>query len=283
MLTLAFSLVTVVVAGLAILWVNQRQLIYYPDATQISPSTIGLQGFEECVLHRPNGIDVIAWYGKASPFQPTILYFHGNSGNLAVRSDRLAAYHRSGRGVYIMSYRGYSGSDGIPTEANNISDALAAYDDLRRRGVEASDIILYGESLGSGVAVQVAAQRTVGGVILDAPFTSLIDAGRHHYPYLPVKIGLQDRYDSLSMIDRIRVPLLIVHGERDAVVPFSQGRRLFAAANQPKEFVAIAQAGHSDHYRLGSFQAIQVWIDKLAMPVPAKQDRVSSQSSMAQK
>jgi len=258
------------VLALAILWINQRKLIYNPDTRRVLPENIGLTGIQERILNCPDGVKVVAWYGKAPPHQPTLLYFHGNGGNLAVRGERIAAYRNSGRGIYMMSYRGYSGSSGVPTEENNISDALAAYDDLRELGVQPQDIILYGESLGSGIAVQVAAQRGVGGIILDAPFTTLADAGKHHYPYLPVDVALWDRYNSLDKIVSVKAPLLVVHGKRDNVVPFGQGQQLFAAANEPKEMVAIPQGGHSNHHLFGSFHAIQRWLDKVTALSPAE-------------
>ncbi len=264
---LLWTIVLAIVFTVALVWMTQRRLIYFPNPTRIAPALLDLTGVEERILKRPGGIQVIAWYGKAAPGQPTLLYFHGNAGNLAVRSERIAAYLKRGRGIYMMSYRGYSGSSGNPTEKNNVADAVAAYDDLRSLGVPADDIILYGESLGSGVAVQVAVQRKVGGIVLDAPFTSLVDAGRHHYPYLPVRVGLMDRYDSLARIEKVEAPLLVVHGGRDGVVPIEMGRRLYEAARGPKKFAAFPDAGHSDHHLFGSFQAIQNWIDTIRVPV----------------
>ena len=255
---------------LLLVWANQRQLVYHPVSKRVLPVHIGLEKVEERVLQRTNDINVITWYSQAGSGQPTLLYFHGNAGNLANRGDRIAAYLNSRYGVYMMSYRGYSGSSGRPTEANNIGDAIAAYEDLRALGVAASDIILYGESLGSGVAVQLAARKEVGGLILDAPFTTLAAAGKYHYPYLPVELALWDRYDSLSAIKSVRAPLLVVHGTHDRVVPFELGQQLFEEANEPKEFAAIAKAGHSDHYRFGSFRIIRDWIAKLKRPVSAK-------------
>ncbi len=261
-----------IIALLAYLWFNQRSLIYFPDATRVAPAALGLVNVEERVLQRPDGALVVAWYGRARAGQPTLLYFHGNGGNLANRAERIAAYLKAGRGVYMMSYRSYSGSTGRPTEADNISDALAAYDDLTAAGVAAGDIVLYGESLGAAVAVQVATKRDVAGIVLDAPFTSLVDAGKHHYPYLPVDLALSDRYDSLSRIGAISAPLLVVHGQRDVVVPFEMGRRLFAAAPKPKDFAAFAEAGHSDHHLFGSFQAVQKWIERIRRaPDPERQ------------
>ena len=258
----------VVVLVLLAVWMLQRRLIYFPDPTRHAPAAIGLNAVEEVVLARPDGARIVNWYAAAAPSNPTLLYFHGNGGNLAARADRIAAFQDSGLGVFMMSYRGYSGSTGSPSETKNVADALAAFDDLVRRGVPANAIILYGESLGSGVAVQVAAQRRAAAVVLDAPFTSLADVGARVYPFLPVHQAIADKYDSRSRIADIACPLLIVHGELDQVVPHDMGRQLFDAAKQPKDFASIANAGHSDHYEYGSFALIRDWIRQLPPPKP---------------
>ena len=179
------------VLGVAILfamWFFQRRLIYYPDTRRTPPIAVGLEDVEEGVLERPDGTVLVTWYGEAAPGQPTLLYFHGNAGNLATRAERVAGFRQDGRGILLLSYRGYGGSGGTPNETDNVADALAAYDSLRARGIAAPDIYLYGESLGSGVAVQVAVAREVGGIILDAPFTSLAEVGAQVYPFLPVQL-----------------------------------------------------------------------------------------------
>ncbi|MEM9354909.1 MAG: alpha/beta hydrolase [Pseudomonadota bacterium] len=252
-----------VVAALFALWLFQRNLIYYPDPTRVSPSSIGLKGVKEVVLKRPQGIDVVAWRAVAREGQPTLLYFHGNASNLAARAERIYLFQQAGWGLLMMSYRGYSGSTGAPTEKDNIGDALAAYESLTASGVKPADIILYGESLGSGVAVQVAASRPVGGIILDAPYTSLADAGARIYPYLPVKLALTEHYDSLSVIDKVGAPLLIVHGTEDDIIPFDLGQKLYEAAKEPKTFVGLKGAGHSDHYGFGSFDRMREWMGEI--------------------
>ena len=256
------GLVAIVVFGV-FAWSQQRILIYVPDATRVSPQSAGLANVEEVMLRTPDGAELIAWYGEAAPGQPTLLYFHGNAGNLQARAGRMAEYQDKGRGMLMLSYRGYGGSTGRPTEANNVADAQLAYNWLLSHGVQAENIILYGESLGSGVAVQVAAKNTVGGVILDAPYTSIADVGTRLYPYLPVQTLILDRYNSMAWIDKIEAPLLIVHGEKDDLIPIEMGRHLWQAAPEPKQFAAIPQAGHANHHLYGSYAIIHAWIDEL--------------------
>lgn len=241
----------------------QRRLMYFPDTVRTEPASLGLVDVEERVIDTPDGAKVIAWYAKARPGQPTILYFHGNAGSLAVRYDRVRKFQAAGRGMLMMTYRGYGGSTGKPSEAANVADAGLAYDLLLRQGVRPEDIILFGESLGSGVAVQLAAARPVAGIILDSPYTSMVATASLHYPWLPVRWLLLDRYETMRYIGRIRAPLLVLHGERDSVVPVSMGRAVFAAAPEPKEIVTFPEAEHIQHYLFGSFDIVQRWIDRI--------------------
>ncbi len=244
---------------------GQRRLMYFPDRARTLPVRAGLVGVEERVLKTPDGARIIAWYGRARPGQPTILYFHGNAGSLSARAPRIERFMGEGWGVYMMTYRGYGGGTGSPTEANNVADARLAYGALLLEGVEPSSIILYGESLGSGVAVRLATERQVGGVVLDAPYTSIVDVAAKAYPFLPVRLLLADRYESTKYIGQVRVPLLILHGERDGVIPVAMGRELFRLANEPKQLAVFANGGHSDLYvnGNGALEAMRSWIGEL--------------------
>lgn len=258
---LAGGLYLVIAVGM---FVAQRQLMYLPDAGRTDPKAEGLMDVEERHLSDgPGYADVIAWYGRAKPGQPTLLYFHGNAGSLATRSERIRKYMARGRGMYMMSYRGYSGSSGKPSETANVADARRAYDDLVSLGVAPRDIIVYGESLGSGVAVQVAAEKAISGLILDAPYTSMAKLAASKYRWLPVEPMLLDRYESDKHIGKVRAPLLIIHGEKDETIPVAMGRGLFDLASEPKRMVTFPNAGHADHFMYGSYDAINTWIDAL--------------------
>lgn len=241
---IAIFAVTAYLALALLLYVYQRNIQYRPDTARVPPSAIGLTDVAEIELESSGGVRVIAWYAAPEAGKPVILFMHGNGGSISRRGERLAAYRRRGFGVMFLSYRGYGGSTGSPTEAGLVDDALAAYDWLGSQGYESRSIVLVGESLGSGVAVQLASRRKVAAVALEAPFTSVTDVAGRHYWYLPVGQLLKDKFDSRSLIAKIGAPLLIAHGDRDRVVDFEFGKRLFEAASEPKEFLAIAGAGH---------------------------------------
>lgn len=241
----------------------QRRLMYYPDTQHFLPADAALDGLvEERVLQTPDGDRVLAWYGKAKPGRPTILYFHGNAGSLETRSERIRKYMARGLGIFMMTYRGFGGSTGEPSEKSNVADAKLAYDTLTA-SVDPKDIIIYGESLGTGVAVQVAAVKKAAGLVLDAPYTSMVELAALHYPYIPGRWFMTDRYETRTHIRDIALPLLILHGERDTIVPVAMGREIYALAPEPKAIRTFPLAGHADHYKFGSYDALYAWIEDL--------------------
>lgn len=247
----------------AVAYFAQRKFTYFPDPTRVAPSDTGLQGVREVELVAPDGVRIVSWYAPASPGNPTLLYFHGNGGGLHRRAQRLARYQNAGIGVFMMSYRGYSGSTGSPTETDNVADARRAYDHLIQQGLKPSEIFLYGESLGTGVAVQLATAVPVAGVILDAPYTSIVEAGSKSYPFLPLSWIMVDRYESDRRIASIGAPLLILHGARDHIIPLEMGQRLHALAREPKKIVVFPEGGHVDLDHHGAVDIVRAWIDEV--------------------
>lgn len=244
-------------------WAGQRHLVYAPDPRHVSPASAGLDGVDERWIEAPDGARIVAWFGAARAGQATLLYFHGNGGNLALRAERMRRFMAQGWGVYMMSYRGYSGSGGVPSEVDNVADAKRAWQDLLRTQTSARDVVIYGESLGTGVAARVALDAPAAGLILDAPFTSIVDIGESRYPMLPVRWLLANRYETIKVIGQVRLPLLVVHGEEDRIVPVEMGRRVFAAAVaavEPKRLLTLPGAGHANHMRFGSFEAIAAFV-----------------------
>lgn len=250
------------IAAAAALYVFQRNLIYYPDPVHHTPSKAGLSGVREVILTTPDGERLIAWHAEAGPGQPTLLYFHGNVGGLASRADRVARFAQAGYGVFMLSYRGYSGSTGKPSEAAIIGDAALAYRYLRDLGLSSSGIVAYGESLGTGVAVQLAAAHPVAALILDAPYTSLPAIGKTLYPFMPVETFMTDRFDSKRHIASVNAPLLILHGSNDHTIPIELGEALFNAATEPKTFVPLDGAGHSNIYAYGALTHVNRFLQK---------------------
>lgn len=244
---------------------GQRKLMYFPDRARVQPAQVGLSGVEERVLKMPDGARVVAWYGRARPGQPTLLYFHGNGGSLSIRAPRIQRFMEQGWGVYMMTYRGYGGSTGSPTEVHNVADARLAYGALVLEGVAPNSIIAYGESLGTNIATRIAIERQVAGLILDAPYTSIVDVAAQAYPFLPVRLFLTDRYETATYIPNLKVPLLILHGERDGVVPVAMGRELARLAPEPKRLVVFPNGQHSNLYIDGNnaIDAVRQWIGAL--------------------
>lgn len=227
------------------MYLLQRKLMYFPIQALPPPAAAGAADMEAVRLTTDDGLDLVAWY-KPAVSGAEIIYLHGNGGNISHRAAKIRPFLEAGHGVLLLSYRGYGGNPGTPTEAGLIADGHAAYDFLMKREVPQGRIVLLGESLGSGVAVAVAAIREVGAVILEAPFTSAAAVGQRAYPIFPVRWLIRDRFDSLSLIRRIGAPLLIVHGEDDRVVPAELGRELFEAAVEPKQGIFIPGADHNN-------------------------------------
>ena len=263
---LLLKLAVAALCGCAIIvlvaYFGQRKLIYFPDRTRVLPAELGLAGVAERVLKTPDGERLIVWYAKAKPGEPTLLYFHGNGGALNLRADRFRWLTRDGFGLLGLSYRGYGGSTGNPTETGMLLDAAAAYDFAAAR-FPAQRIVLWGESLGTGVAVALAAERPIAGLILDAPFTSLADIGASAYPFIPVRWFIKDSFRSDERIGRVKAPLLVLHGEMDSIVPVRFGEKLFALANEPKQMVRFPAGGHVNLDDHGAAAPVRTFLNGL--------------------
>ncbi len=237
---------------------GNRLFMYFPDPARIPPAEAGLVGVEELELTSSDGETLIAWYAKAKPGQPTILYFHGNAGNAAGRAEKIEIMREHGAGVFYLNNRGYGGSTGSPSEKNNVADAFTAYETLRAKGVQGSQIVLYGESLGSGQATQLGAGHEVKAVVLEAPLTSTVDVGKRTWFFLPLNLLMTDQYRNARHVAKVHAPVLVLHGEQDGVIPVAMGKRVHAAANEPKRLELFAQGEHSDLFDHGAWE--KVWL-----------------------
>jgi uncharacterized protein len=247
---------------LALMYVFQRALMYFPDAKRTPPALAGLPQAQEVTLTSSDGERLIAWFVPPSGDKPVVLYFQGNAGGLDLRAGRFTWLVADGTGLMALCYRGYGGSSGRPTEDGLIRDAVAAYGFARAR-YPARRIVLWGESLGTGVAVALAAGHEITGLILDAPFTSAAAVGAAAYPFAPVRWLMKDKFRSDERIGRVSAPLLVLHGEQDAIVPIKFGERLFALAREPKHFARFAQGGHVDLDDHGAMDVVKEFLAEL--------------------
>ena len=271
MLTILASLVFLVVMAV----IFEERLIYFPsDDFEVTPRALGLR-HEELTLVTPDDYRLHAWF-LPSPVDPvghvepaakryTVLVCHGNAGNISHRLDRVLLMHSNlGTDVLLFDYRGFGQSSGRPTEAGTYDDVRTAYRYLvEERGLAEDRIVLFGESLGAAVALQLATEVGAAGLVLEAPFTSIRDMAKEAYPFIP-NGWVRTRYENIEKIPTLEMPLLVVHGTDDETVPFAHGKNLFEAANEPKRFLPIDGAGHSDAFLVGRDVYWQVWKEFLA-------------------
>ncbi|ESQ89187.1 alpha/beta hydrolase [Asticcacaulis benevestitus] len=236
------------------LYINQRHMLYMQVQGHETPDIKGLK-IEDISLKTADGEALQAWYEPPKPGMPVILFLHGNAASLEKGKWRYIRMHKEGVGYLALAYRGYSGSTGTPTEKGLLTDGLTAYDWLRATGFKDSDIVIHGHSLGTGVATWLATQRPARALILEAPFTATSDVGAERYPYIPVSFLMTDKFLSRERIKDVHMPVLIAHGDKDRVVPFAQGERLFALANEPKVFIHMHGSEHNTLTRDGVYNA----------------------------
>ena len=215
-------------------YVFQRNLLYHPTENNYSGDQI-LVSIEKVKINTQDGIELMSWYhNKNVNNYKTILFLHGNAGSLENRIHKINHFKDMNVNFLLVAWRGFSGNKGTPTEKGLYEDAESAVRWLKSKGVRENNIIVYGESLGTGVATEIAQNKNFAGIILESPFTSMIDAGKDKYPYLPVRLLLKDRYESNKKIKNINSPILIMHGKVDNIVPFHMGKKMYELANEPK-------------------------------------------------
>ena len=246
--------------GLAVLFLLQRSVLFpIPQVARTKPAAAGFPAVEEHLLTTDDGEKVIVWHLPARPGRPVILYFHGNGDFLAGFFERFRDIVADGTGVVALSYRGYAGSSGRPSEQGLLRDAAAAYAFTTAR-YSADKIVVWGFSLGSGVAVALAAEQPVGKVILEAPYTSIAEVAASAFPIFPVRLVMRDPFYSDQRIARVKVPLLFMHGARDSMIPLASGERLFSLAPEPKQFVRFPEGGHNDLDDFGAIETVRRFI-----------------------
>ncbi len=232
--------------GLAYLFFKQRSMLFpIPPVGRTAPEAAGFPQAEEHILTTADGEKIIVWHVPAQPGHKVILYFPGNGDFLAGRVSRFKGMTADGTGLVALSYRGYAGSSGQPSERGLLQDAAAAYAFASTR-YDADRIVAWGFSLGTGVAVALAAEHRIGKLILEAPYTSTVDIAGGLFRFVPVSLLMLDQFHSDERIARVSVPLLIMHGTDDPAIPISFGERLFALAHEPKQLVRFPGGGHDN-------------------------------------
>jgi len=257
------------IVALVALYVFQRDFLYFPSSTYISlQAAHAPAAMKELYARTEDGLDLKAGYAPATSKPLTIVFFHGNGDSLRTAAFIALPYLAAGYGFLLVEYRGYSGMPGSPTEVGIYADARADIRSLIASGVKEADIVLFGYSLGTGVAVQMAREFHARGVILLAPYMSVAKQAQLTFPFFPAGFLVKDRYENFSKIPDLHVTILMANGGRDEVIPPSQGRQLFALANEPKQFAFIPEAGHTDLFQSAFVGLSLQWLARLAVSSP---------------
>lgn len=242
---------------LAALWLGQRALLYKPDRAHPAPPADPPAGFRTLESRTADGLALAHWFvPPRDPSAPVVVVLHGNAGHRGSAFDKFRPLADWGHGLVVADYRGYGGNPGKPSEPGLLADARSVLEALADQGVPAERVVLYGESLGTGVAVAMAAERPVAGLILEAPFSSVADVAQSIYWYTPAKWLVRDRFDSALRMRRVSAPILVLHGGRDETIPPRFGRRLHAAAPEPKHLWFHDEANHIDLWERGADRVV---------------------------
>ena len=244
-------------------YIFQRNLLYHPTENNYFGDKI-LVDVEKIKIRTQDNIQLVSWYHKKNLNKyKTILFLHGNAGSLENRIHKINHFKDMNINFLIIAWRGFSGNEGKPTEKGLYEDARSAVRWLKSNGVGENNIIIYGESLGTGVATEIAQNKNFAGVILESPFTSMVDAGKDKYPYLPVKLLLKDKYESDQKIKNIKSPVLIMHGKVDNIVPFHMGEKMYELANEPKYYYFSEYDDHMMEYNEKLLKTLKDFISGL--------------------
>ena len=263
---LLFIFITFVLIYLFIIistYLFQRNLLYHPGENNYFGDDL-IVPVEKVKIKTQDDIELLGWHhNKDYKKYKTILFFHGNAGSLENRIHKINHFKNMKVNFLIIAWRGFSGNNGKPTEKGLYEDARSAVAWLNSKGIKEKNIVIYGESLGTGIATEIAQNKNFAGIILESPFTSMIDAGKDKYPYLPVKLLLKDKYESDKKIKNINSPILIMHGKVDNIVPFYMGKKLFEIANEPKYSYFSEYDDHMMEYNKNLLKALKDFLYSL--------------------
>ena len=245
-----------------VLYYSQRSLLYHPSENNYSGDNLTVP-IDKVKILTDDNIELIAWHHKKKDNYKTILFLHGNAGSLENRIHKINHFNDMDVNFLIVAWRGFSGNRGKPTENGLYIDAKSAVKWLTNKGVKEEDIIIYGESLGTGVGTEIAQNKNFAGIILESPFTSMVDAGADKYPIFPIRLLLKDKYESDKKIKNIKSPILIMHGEVDKIVPFWMGKKMYELANEPKYYYFSKYDDHMMEYNDELLSELKKFINSL--------------------
>jgi len=248
------------------LYIRQDRLVFPAEATPLDDPAALIPGARMVVLHTRDNLDLKAYYRPPADHGPVLLYLHGNAGSIASRAHRFALMAQGETGLLAVEYRGYAGNPGQPSEDGLALDAEAAMNFLHGQDIAPGQIVLYGESLGTNVAVRTALAFPAAGLVLDAPYTSIADVAASRYPYMPVRLLLRNRFDTLGRIAGLKMPLLVMRTLRDGTVPPAQSLSVFKAAPEPKQIWTTQHGTHSTLIENGGLSVVMAFIARITTP-----------------
>ena len=263
LLEFIIGIVVIYASVLILLFISQRSLMYHPQENNYFGDKLEVN-IERVNITTTDNINLLGWFHKKDLKKfKTIVYFHGNAGKLENRIHKLNHFKDMDVNFLIIAWRGFSGNQGKPSEKGLYKDGNSAILWLKNLGLKDNDIVLYGESLGSGIATEIAQNNNFAGLVLETPFTSMIEAAKNFYPYIPVALLLKDKYDNQKKIKNINIPVLVMHGEADQIVPFWMGEKIFELANQPKYSYFTKFDDHMMEYDEKLVSALKTFIKSL--------------------
>ena len=255
--------VSIYLVLLIFLYFYQGKLLYHPNVNSYTEVDNLIPKIEKVSIPTSDNLNLLGWFHKKDISKKTILFLHGNAGSLENRIYKLNHFENFDLNFLIIAWRGFSGNSGKPNEKGLYDDAKSAVNWLKSKGIKEENIILYGESLGSAVAIEIAQNKKFAGIVLESPFTSMVEMGKKHYPIFPVSFLLKDRYESINKIKNIHIPVLVMHGKKDSIVPFEMGKKIFTSANSPKFYYFSEYDDHMMDYNKLLIEKLKSFMESL--------------------
>ena len=257
------SILVIYFVLLIFLYLYQGKLLYHPNVNSYTEVNNLIPQIEKVTITTSDNLSLLGWFYKKDISKKTILFFHGNAGSLENRIYKLNHFENLDLNFLIIAWRGFSGNSGKPNERGLYDDAKSAVNWLESKGIKEESIILFGESLGTAVAIEIAQNKNFAGIVLESPFTSMVEMGKKYYSFFPVSLLLKDRYESIKKIKNIHIPVLVMHGKSDSIVPFEMGKRIYTSANSPKFYYFSEYDDHMMDYNKLLLEKLNSFVESL--------------------